>query len=535
MLFMSFMKKFTSILVPAVLAALVSGCSGGKVSGGNHTAVWSDGTWLRDTQGRVIIVHGMNVSETAKHSPYQPFTVTTLTGSTLTQNLEQNFARMKGLGLNVVRLLVLWAGLEPTPGTINTGYLDQIEAEVQACKDNGLWVLLDMHQDLYSESFCFGDGAPSWACDLTGYDVSQCTINTSNPNIALWGLNYTLPGVRQSFQNLWDDAPALDGLGLQEHYRAALQALARTFSPATNLLGYDIMNEPYPGTYPLFTPAFEQQALVPFYEKMVKGIRAADPVHVIAFEAANPLCSVATGFKTGISQTTFSREFPGLLFEPHFYPLNPVDVSSIAPGLTALKTLGLIMKVPWLVGEFGVNYTTPGSAEYLLALLNSFDTCTIGWIEWSYDGDYAPGPYDTTRPDMSPYYPDGTPRPLTDKSGTQDFYGIDIISRPYPMLTAGTPVSIGYPITADPGSFTTTAFTYTYKEDGIGHGATEIFLPPAHFPEGFTVTTSDGTASFDTTTDILSYYRGPRSVHTITVAPCDQPGPACIGVSLSSR
>ncbi|MCL5277864.1 MAG: glycoside hydrolase family 5 protein, partial [Deltaproteobacteria bacterium] len=327
--------KYTYPVLLSVLL-LFSGCSGSKTSSSSHGAVWSDGTWLRDTQGRVIIVHGVNVSETAKHPPYLPFTTTAMSD----QAADQYFSVLKGLGLDAVRLLVFWAALEPTPGTIDTGYLDQLQKEVQMCADNGLWVLLDMHQDLFSESFCYGDGAPPWACDLAGYDVSQCTIDTSNANVALWGLNYTLPQVRQSFQDLWDDRSGPDGTGLQEHYLTALQALARRFGTTANVLGYDIMNEPYPGLYPLFTTEFEQKALVPFYEKMVEGIRTVDPDHVIAFEATNPLCSVFSDFETGISQTTFPRQFPNLLFEPHFYPVDPVDVSSIVAGLDALRSLG---------------------------------------------------------------------------------------------------------------------------------------------------------------------------------------------------
>ncbi len=501
------------------VVACCAGCSAKKAGrpGVVHAVAWSDGTWIRDTQGRVIIVHGMNVNDPAKHPPYLPFTDTVITGETLDQNLEQNFARLRGLGLNAVRLIVVWAALEPTPGVIDTGYLDRVQQEVQACKDNGLWVLIDMHQDLYSESFCDGDGAPAWACVLGGYSPTECSTT--------WAANYGLPQVLQSFQDLWDDRAAPDGTGLQEHYAAVFQAVAQRFSSTSNVLGYEIMNEPFPGKdYPLTSPDFETKGLVPFYEKMIRAIRAVDPYHIIAFEPSVVLTNLLNSYKTAISGTTFPEEFPNLVFVPHFYPLsiNPsygTDTTIIVPSFTQIRDDGTAMRVPCVVDETGTGYSSPGSAAYMVTLLNDFDLFDAGWFDWDYN---------TVNDDnMSPYYPDGTPRPLVDQTGGPVFDGIDVLSRPYPMLTAGTPVSISYPVTIDPSTFTTTAFTYTYKEDGIGTGQTEIFIPPLHFPGGFTVTTTDGSVSFDPATDVLGYAKGRLSVHTITVASCPPGATGC--------
>ncbi|MCL5276765.1 MAG: cellulase family glycosylhydrolase [Deltaproteobacteria bacterium] len=513
---------FLAFLFFAALGSVVfySGCTGSKAGTQSvaHTAVWSDGTWIRDTQGRVIIVHGMNVNDPAKHPPYLPFTDTVITGDALRQNLDQNFARLRGLGLNAVRLIVVWAALEPTPGVIDTGYIDRVQEEVQACKDSGLWVLIDMHQDLYSESFCGGDGAPAWACALSGYSPTACS--------STWAANYGLPQVMQSFQNLWDDSAAPDGTGLQEHYAAVFRAVAQRFSGTSNVLGYEIINEPFPGNaYPLTSPDFETKELVPFYEKITRAIRAVDPYHIVAFEPSVVLTNLLNSYRTAISGTTFPGEFPGLMFVPHFYPLsiNPsygTDTSIIVPSFAQIRDDGTAMKVPCVVDETGTGYSSPGSANYMVALLNGFDLYSAGWFDWDYNI--------VNDDNMSPYYPDGTPRPLVDQNGDPVFNGIDVLSRPYPMLTAGTPVSISYPITSDPAGFSTTTFTYTYREDGIARGDTEIFLPQVHFPDGFTVTTTDGSVSFDPATDVLSYTKGRLPLHTIAVIPCSPGATGCI-------
>ncbi|MCL4557900.1 MAG: cellulase family glycosylhydrolase [Deltaproteobacteria bacterium] len=501
------MKGMLLSSVFVMVALFAAGCSrrGPDVSAVVHDAVWSDAPWLRDTQGRVIVVHGVNVSQ--KVPPYLPDNPPAATISQTTAY----FANIRQAGFDAVRLIIIWAGLEPSPGSIDTDYLDQIQQEVQICGDDGLLVLLDMHQDLYSQYLCYGDGAPEWACDLSGYDVGQCNTST-------WGLNYTVPAVMQSFQNFWDDKPAPDGVGLQEHYTAVFQAVARRFSGTANVLGYEIMNEPFPGRYSPFTTDFEVRALVPFYEKVAQAIRTVDASHLIAFEPSAIMANVFHNYNTGISGTTFSQDVAGLVFVPHYYPLSfgssidDSEISSLQSTIPSISHVSSVMKAPYIIGEMGLDHNEDNSAAYMTALLNEFDSELSNWMFWAYGEAFG----------------ESGGMMLLGSTGNDAFPIMDILTRPYPMLTAGTPVSISYPITTDPASFSTTTFTYTYKEDGIGHGTTELYLPRLHFPDGFTVTTTDGSASFDPSTGVLSYTRGPRSTHTITVIPCKSGAPDCI-------
>ncbi len=499
------MKNKIFLLFPVAVFMVIIGCSGTKTFPG-HTSVVSDGTWLRDTQGRVILIHGINVSQ--KVPPYLP---DSLPPTATTADAAPYFANIKQAGFNAVRLIIIWAGLEPTPGMIDTNYLNQIQQEVQMCKDDGLYVLLDMHQDLYSQSLCYGDGAPAWACDLAGYDVSQC--NTSS-----WATNYLVPAITQSFQNFWDDTPAPDNRGLQEHYAEAWQRVAALFATNTSVLGYEIMNEPYPGGYSLFATDFETKALAPFYEKIASAIRKVDPSHAIMFEPSVTRANLLHNYNTGISSTTFPSDFKNLVFAPHYYPLttgssiSSSDITSLQTTIPEIAMVSGSMNVPYIVDEMGLDHNESNSAAYLTALLGELDNERSNWMYWAY-GEVFNGSGGMV---------------LLDATGAPAFPVTDILSRPYPVLTAGTPVSISYPITSDPSTFTTTTFTYTYREDGIGHGATELFIPQIHFPGGFTVTTTDGSASFNPAEDMLNYVRGPQSAHTITVAPCSSATSGCI-------
>ncbi len=501
------MRNIPYLFVSVLLLVSFSGCSGNTAApSAAHTAVWSDGTWLRDAQGRVIVIHGVNVSQ--KVPPYLP---DSLPPTATTADAAPYFANVAHAGFNAVRLIIIWAGLEPTPGVFNAAYLDQIGQEVRMCADDGLLVLLDMHQDLYSRSLCYGDGAPAWACYLTGYDVSQC-------NASVWGLNYLVPAVTQSFQDFWDDDPAPDGAGLQEHYAAVWQRVAAYFATDTAVLGYEIMNEPYPGKYSLVSTDFEVKALAPFYEKAARAIRKADPSHLIMFEPSDTMENVFHNYDTGISVTTFPTDFKDLAFAPHYYPLSSgsaidnSDITSLRTTIPEIARVSAVMKTPFIIGEMGLDHNESNSAAYMTALLDEFDRETGGWMFWAYDEVFGKS---------------GSMM-LLDAAGANAFPLMDVLARPYPVLTAGTPVSVSYPVTDDPATFSTTAFTYTYKEDGIGRGTTDIFVPEIHFPYGFTVATTDGTAAFDASTGILSYTRGAKSVHTITVTPCSNGQPDCV-------
>ncbi len=496
------MKNIMFLLLSVLVFTGFSGCAGNKTTAA-RTAAWSDGTWLRDTQGRVMLIHGINVSQ--KVPPYLP------DGAATISQAAAYFSNVSQAGFNAVRLIIIWAGLEPTPGTIDPQYLKQIQQEVQFCSDDGLYVLLDMHQDLYSQSLCYGDGAPAWACDLTGYSVTQCS--TTN-----WATNYLVPAITQSFQNFWNDAQGPDGIGLQEHYAEAWQRVAALFATNTSVLGYEIMNEPYPGKYDLFSTGFEIQALVPFYEKVAAAIRKVDSSHAIVFEPSVTRANLLHNYNTGISSTTFPQDFRNLVFAPHYYPLtsgssiSTTDITSLQTTIPQIAMVSASMKTPYIVDEMGLDHNESNSADYMTALLGELDHEISNWMFWAY-GEVFNGSGSEI---------------LLDATGAPAFPLIDVLSRPYPVLTAGTPVSISYPITSDPSSFMTTSFTYTYKEDGIGHGSTEIFIPQIHFPNGFTVTTSDGTAVFDASTDIMSYTKGARASHTITVSPCIQGQAGCI-------
>ncbi|MBV8560089.1 MAG: cellulase family glycosylhydrolase, partial [Acidimicrobiia bacterium] len=147
-----------------------------------------------------------------------------------------DLAQMRALGFNFIRLGLSWSQLERTPGVYNTAYLDRIAQVVGWAREQGVYVLLDMHEDNYSrftpetavvsvpplltpvrQSSAHADGAPPWAVVTDGEPAlapdGQAPLNAyvEAAFTSFW-LNRVPPGAAQG---------ASPGPGLQDHYIGA--------------------------------------------------------------------------------------------------------------------------------------------------------------------------------------------------------------------------------------------------------------------------------------------------------------------------
>jgi endoglycosylceramidase len=191
------------------------------------------GTRFIDSYGRQVIFSGINK---VNKDPQMNYTDIDSAGT---------YEQIRSWGLNCIRLGVIWDGVEPQPGKYDEKYLDKLEEQVTRASENGQYVLLDMHQDLYGVSFGdgnsgLGDGAPNWA-----------TLTENLPHVRgqIWSESYLIsPAVQKAFDNFWANKPASDGVGVQDHYIKMWKHVAGRFADNKAVIGYDIMNEPFNGT-----------------------------------------------------------------------------------------------------------------------------------------------------------------------------------------------------------------------------------------------------------------------------------------------
>lgn len=212
---------------------------------------------------------------------------------------QDDFAQMRADGFDLVRLTINWSELEPTPGHYSATFLDRIAQVVGWARQQGIRVILDLHQDGYSRFLTTPadasvpqqappagctpsngqDGAPAWAVFTDG-----------KPSCALDGQSQLNPAAAEAWANFWANRTVpgprgqAPGTGLQDHYIGALEALAHRFAGNPAVLGYELMNEPMPGSSAALPVAnlydFSDQQLLPFYERAIEaltGVRDGKP------------------------------------------------------------------------------------------------------------------------------------------------------------------------------------------------------------------------------------------------------------------
>ena len=114
---------------------------------------------FHDPQGRLMYFRGVNIAANSKYPPFIPF------------EDARWWDLLASWGFNMVRFTLFWEAIEPQPGIYDRSYLDRVEQMVDRASVRGMYILLDMHQDLYSR-WLHGDGAPTWTFPA---DVNQRT------------------------------------------------------------------------------------------------------------------------------------------------------------------------------------------------------------------------------------------------------------------------------------------------------------------------------------------------------------------------
>jgi endoglycosylceramidase len=421
-------------LLAGFIAALVSSATAppSAMSG----FVTAAGQEFHDASGRRILLHGIAIANKSKEQGY-------------TAGIERSdFASIRSWRMNCVRLAIFWDGIEPQPGVIDREYLDRVARIVSWAKAEGVYVLLDMHQDLYSVKF--SDGAPAWA-----------TLDEGKPHItgAVWSDSYyASEAVQTSLDHFWANSPAPDGKPLQDHYAAAWRAIAERFRDEPAVLGYDLMNEPFPGhgaglvmqasmqrlsellarrpglkapnaeelvrmestpegrrqitlwlnDLSLFTgmiegaapimQEFDRNRLMPMYDRIRTAIRAVDRNHILFLE---PAMSANMGIPSAIRPLAdeTGRRDPQQAYAPHGYDI-VVDTSS--QDLNNHERIALIFRrhgemaarysMPMLVGEWGAYSPEDRNVEVARFTVGQFDALGCGDTFWAYRRGFGKSP-----------------------------------------------------------------------------------------------------------------------------------------------
>ena len=399
-----------------------------------------DGTRLVDPNGKQVHFRGINLINKGIKRPDGAWDF----DPTWPDAVWQRFA---DLGMNAVRLGIIWAALEPVPGQYDERYINLIKHQLDLAAQAGMSVLLDMHQDLYAQRF--SDGAPDWA------------VLTDAPYEAtdLWSDAYlSSPAVQQAWDAFWENKEVPQtGRGLQDHYAALWAHLAAAFHDHPALFAFDIMNEPAPGSQILemfgllmhnvaesLTPEeathlglsepsleslsaafsdpesklkllsllddperyrllgdlsqepvihFERTVLEPFYEKISTAIRAHDEDRFI-LRGNNYISNI--GVPSGIRPITVKgRPDPKQIFAPHGYDLVVDTPAMLHPSDSRAQSIfrrhretQLALNLPAIVTEWGAFDIYDSALNHGRFLLDLFASWGWGNTYWCYTENF---------------------------------------------------------------------------------------------------------------------------------------------------
>ena len=418
------------------------------------------GVFMVDEKERVILLHGMNA--VWKIKPYAP--PNTAAGFTAA-----DADWLRDHGFNSVRLGVLFAGVMPQEGVIDQNYLKSIDRVVQLLTSRGIYVLFDFHQDVYNEKLG-GEGFPDWAVYDNGVPVV--------PGVP-FPAGYFLPAAYAVFDSFWTNSH-----GIWDHYRAAWKAVAQKWVHQDHHGGYDLLNEPFPGTQwltcasPLGCPAFDTQFLQPSMDHFRAGIREVDPGNIVFYEP-NFLFSGSAQSWYGV--TPFNDDNIGLSW--HKYCVLGLVLHSqgftdipVCPQLHELvnntaKDAIARMKSTSLITEFGAS----DDLADITQVTEQADALLTGWQYWAYKEWADPTTESQTSGGQGMFLKD-------EDLSTVKVDKLKLLERTYPQATTGTPIELSF----DPA---TAAFHYKYTPSATAKGNTEIYVPVAlHYPKGYQVT-----------------------------------------------
>lgn len=530
---------------------------------GQITAPGVPGGFLHDGFGRDVIMHGVN----AVYKTY-PFDFDPVAGhpNSLTAT---DAAEMAGLGFDVVRLGVIWEGLEPgstedhaepataaddnnpaicTEGLVNGAgtagpgathsqydqgtlgaYLAQVKATVDLLASHGIYSLVDMHQDVYNAHFA-GEGAPDWAV---------CTNGLPPTNTGNWSANYFTPAVGVAFDHFWSNDVVG---GLQQNYDAVWHQVASSLADDPGVVGYDVFNEPfstdiatvagnalfdaqlecfYTGTR---HPGQQSETHAPLVcpptdpvSGAIPAIESGDPNHLVFYEP-----DVGNDF--GDANYIGPMPFPKLVLGFHDYCLASAGQAyfdfygspacadpeqAVMQQEAAARASAATTDQPggpaWFLSEFGAGEDTTD----LSRVAGLADAKLLGWTYWQWKqyGDPTGG---------------ATEALVSTKANGED--AIDpikaaVVVQPYAQAVAGTPTSMSY----DP---TSRAFTLTFVPDPAIAAPTVVFVPIDSFydvyPSGYCARAS-GASATGTGDKLLVTDPTARSVTvTITAGSCPE-------------
>ena len=412
---------------------------------------------IYDSFGRERVFHGTNVIY--KTYPWHP----------LVNNFDyklsfndDDITLLSNLGLNVIRLGVMWPGVEPIKGEYNMTYLNLMKKIVKKLEKNNINVIVEFHQDALSSYFC-GEGIPDWVVKenlkILGssfpYPLARPYNKTGKPtksqcDLREWWKYQFSYKLSEMYQSLYTNKTVFG------YFVSYWQILSETFKDSNNVIGYEIINEPWAGNIYrnplLLVPQIaDQKNLQDFYNKIYTKIsdRLISDKKLFFFEGVT-WDNIGTGFDkvpggdTSQCVLAYHGYFPPNLSVDRMFNIRAKDKYKL--GIASFMT------------EFG----SPKNLSYIL---DQADSWLQSWAIWQYKS------YAGITGDGSAFF---------NKDGSNSS-NIPYLYRIYPQAVCGRIINFNYNLVQNTAKL-------LYENNPKCTAETEIFMRDAKnitiFPSG---------------------------------------------------
>lgn len=333
-------------------------------------------------------------------------------------DLDKSFRAFERMGFNLIRFGIFWDGVEPEPGKYDMDYLSRVRDAIGLAEKYGLYVIVDMHQDLFARKFM--DGAPDWATlDEGAYHPEGCTM---------WYDAYLQSeAIIRAADNFWADKAVEDGMGVLTHYEKMWEQIAQYLDGCENIIGWEPMNEPFMGSLarnafgfatermkernPQFDLAhpekisleeqaafmeivteqfqeFDRTTLMDFYRRMHKAVKKHSEKPLVT--GGNIYCSSTVC--TGIGRLSADKESQGCqIYAPHGYD-SVVDSDryesfsreNVERLYADKRRSQMELQLPLIVGEWGAFPSKPFTNGLIRHMNGILETRLWSSAYWDY-------------------------------------------------------------------------------------------------------------------------------------------------------
>ncbi|KAG0059169.1 hypothetical protein BGZ89_000647 [Linnemannia elongata] len=338
-----------------------------------------------DAQGRSRHFHGTNMVK--KKYPWHLDINNFVAGYSL---VDRDIQHLKDLNINVIRLGVHWAGVEPVRGQYNQTYLDITNTIIQRLQDNGIYTLVDQHQDVLSAQTC-GHGVPLWFVKPDWVDPAHRMPYPQKAPFAVdangvpsdadcnsidWSTSYLDYAVGNAFGRLYNN---YDNLG--DAWAAYWKVVASKYMNFPGVMGYDLMNEPWVGDHmadpTLLVPGVADHTnMEALWNKGNAAIRTVDPTTIVMFEGST--YDILSGFNNvpGGDGSKTAHSY-------HYY--KPPQLGSIETTITNRIKDNNRLKTTGMLTEFEIWDSSPAGVAMSLEVAVQADRYLQSWAAWSYE------------------------------------------------------------------------------------------------------------------------------------------------------